>query len=45
MWIGNKNEVSDKGQNELDIEKQWVKICAALIQMIIDILPKHLSKV
>lgn len=45
MWIGNKNEVSDKGQNELDIEKGWVEICAALIQTIIDILPKHLSKV
>ena len=45
MWIGNKNEVSDKGQNELDIEKRWIEICAALIQMTIDILPKHLCKV
>lgn len=40
MWIRNKNEVSDGGQNELDIAKQWVEICATFLQMISVILLK-----
>lgn len=48
MWVGDKNEVSDGGQNELDIQKQWVEIYTTFLQMIWDILPfqiQYLSKI